>query len=73
MGKKVAKFSICVILAFVIALGSVVGLVKVIPIRGTELAMIVMPIGFLIVFSLIGLAGYRIFREEINNELGGKR
>ena len=57
MGIKIVKFITGAILAQGIALGVVVGLVWIIPIRGTLLAVIVCPIAAVIMLSLTALAG----------------
>jgi len=72
MGLKIAKFITGAILAQGIALGAGLGLVAIIPIRGTLLAMIVCPIGAVIVVSLTALAGYWAFGNFIDKALGGK-
>ncbi len=53
---KVAKFIIGAILAQGVSLGVVIGLVYLIPIRGTELSMIVCPVVAVVVLGLTFLS-----------------
>ena len=58
---RVTGFIIGLILAQGITVGIVSGLIAIIPIRGTELAMIVCPIAAVLVLSLSALAGLLAF------------